>query len=113
MHPIEGFLYHSANLIPIMFTHHPIIINVCKIDLNYAAILGHDGYEYPGHGDWFHTVHHMKIRGNYGSMNAPFDWLFGTVDYGDDLDHIKVDKHGNFVKELEYQEGGSAEKKEN
>lgn len=102
MHPIEGFLYESATAIPVLlFNHHPIIINVCKIDLNYAAILGHDGYEYPGHGDWFHSVHHMKINCNYGSANAPFDWLFNCVDFGTDIDNVKVDNTEKYIKELE------------
>lgn len=86
MHPIEGLIYETAVFLVLPFAHHPVMINLIKIDLNYAAILGHDGHEYPAAGDWFHTVHHMKIKGNYGSPNCPFDWLFGTVDYGEDLD---------------------------
>jgi len=85
MHPLEGFIYMSAMALPMFITHHPIMHNFVKIDLTYAAILGHDGHEYPGGGDWFHTIHHMKTKGNYGSATCPFDWLFGTVDYGDDL----------------------------
>ena len=88
MHPVEGLLYESAVFIPMLFckSHHPILINFIKIDLCYAAVLGHDGHEYPAAGDWAHTIHHMKIKGNYGSPNAPLDWLFGTVEYGEDLD---------------------------
>lgn len=85
MHPIEGIIYESACLLPLMFIHHPIMYNLVKIDLNYAAVLGHDGHEYPAHGDWFHYIHHVKVKGNYGSPNCPFDWLFGTVDNGDDI----------------------------
>lgn len=109
MHPIEGFIYESGILIPILFKHHPIIIVVTKIDLIYAAILGHDGYEYPGHGDWMHTVHHMKIKCNYGTANAPFDWLFGSVDHGDDMDHITVDKNEKYLQTLEKGEPSSNE----
>ena len=83
MHPIEGFIYESACVIPLFFTHHPILINYIKIDLTYSAFLDHDGHEYPGHGTWFHALHHIKVKCNYGGNNAPFDWLFGTVDYGD------------------------------
>lgn len=102
MHPVEGIIYESACLIPLLFAHHPIMINFIKVDLNYAAILGHDGHEYPAHGDWFHTIHHMKIKGNYGSANCPFDWLFGTVDYGTDMD--LDDQNNRYLKELEEQD---------
>ena len=84
MHPIEGIIYESAMLLVLPFTHHPVMFNYIKIDLQYAALLSHDGHEYPGMGDWYHTSHHMKIKGNYGSPNAPFDWVFGTVELGED-----------------------------
>ena len=48
MHPIEGFVYESACIVPCFFFHHPILIWLIKIDLTYKAILGHDGYDYPG-----------------------------------------------------------------
>ncbi len=44
---------------------------------------GHDGHDYPGAGGYMHTLHHMKINCNYGTANAPFDLLFGTVEYGE------------------------------
>ena len=102
MHPIEGIMYESATLLPLLFMHHPIMINFIKIDLNYSAVLGHDGHEYPGHGDWFHLIHHMKIKGNYGSPNAPFDWLFGTVDLGEDLNMDEQTE--KFLRMLEEQD---------
>lgn len=86
MHPIEGIMYESATLIPLLFQHHPIIHNIVKIDLCWAAALGHDGHEFPAAGDWFHNIHHQMVKGNYGSPNAPFDLLFGTVDYGENMD---------------------------
>ena len=48
MHPIEGFLYESACLVPCLFLHHPLIIFIIKVDCTYKAILGHDGYDFPG-----------------------------------------------------------------
>merc|ERR1712203_28812 len=47
MHPIEGWLYDNATMIPWFFFHHPLVINVCMIDLHLGAMLGHDGYDYP------------------------------------------------------------------
>lgn len=111
MHPLEGFFYESAIMIPVLFAHHPIVIVVCKIDLSYAAILGHDGYEYPGHGGWMHQVHHLKIKGNYGTINAPFDYLFGSVDYGDDMDHVTVDRNEKYIQSLEKGESNEQNQK--
>lgn len=108
MHWIEGIIYESAVLLFLPFAHHPILINLTKIDLNYAAILGHDGHEYPAAGDWFHTIHHMKIKGNYGSANCPFDYLFGNVDYGTDLD--LEEKNQAYRKELEAAQRNASKK---
>jgi len=58
MHPIEGFIYEHAAVFPCMFFHHPTIIWFTKIHLTLAAILGHDGYDFPGAGDWLHYIHH-------------------------------------------------------
>jgi len=82
MHPIEGLFYESAVFVPCFFTHHPILINFLKIDLTFAAVLGHDGHDFPASGDWAHLLHHMKVNCNYGTPNAPFDLLFGSIDYG-------------------------------
>ena len=84
MHPIEGIIYLSATLLPLMFIHHPFLILFVKIDRCWGATFSHDGHDFPGFGDWFHSLHHIKVQGNYGTANAPFDWLFGTVDYGDE-----------------------------
>ena len=58
MHPIEGFIYETAALTPLLFYHHPLLIWIVKLHLTLAAILGHDGYEFPGAGDWVHYIHH-------------------------------------------------------
>lgn len=83
MHPIEGMIYESACLVPCLFFHHPLMINIIKVDLTLSAVLGHDGHDFPGSGDWFHYLHHTKTDCNYGSPNAPLDWVFGSIDYGD------------------------------
>ena len=84
MHPVEGFMYETACMLPCLFFHHPIMINITKIEENLGAILGHDGFDFPGNGDWYHLIHHMKINCNYGNTMAPYDYLFGTlVDEGD------------------------------
>lgn len=70
--------------------------------------MGHDGHEYPAAGDWFHTIHHMNVKNNYGSANCPFDWFFGTLDYGDTID--LEDENERYMKKLEAQEIEDAKK---
>jgi len=83
MHPIEGFIFETASLIPCFFAHHPILILVIKVDLGFRSIIAHDGFMIPGAGQaWDHYIHHVKFECNYGNSNAPFDWLFGTFDDG-------------------------------
>ena len=48
MHPLEGFFYESANIVPCFFSHHPSILLICKIHLSLMAMWGHDGYDSPG-----------------------------------------------------------------
>ena len=97
MHPIEGFIYNTGALVPLLFSHHPLMLNFVKIELTYSAVLGHDGHDYPAHGDWFHLVHHMKINCNYGSPAAPFDYIFGTIDYNGE-DEV-ADSNERYYKE--------------
>ena len=93
MHPLEGILYESAILVPLYFTHHPFVLLVIKIDLTLRAVLGHDGYDYPGSSNWYHYLHHTKVHCNYGTTNAPFDWLFGSWDYGvEDWKELKAER---------------------
>ena len=50
MHPIEGFIFETASLIPCFFAHHPILILVIKVDLGFRSIIAHDGFMIPGAG---------------------------------------------------------------
>lgn len=54
----------------------------------------------------------MKIKGNYGSPNAPFDWLFGCVDYGDDLDLDDAEQRYQKMLEAEAEAEGKEFKKD-
>ena len=84
MHPLEGFLYESANIVPCFFLHHPSVLLICKIHLSLMAMWGHDGYDSPGQGHYFHYLHHTRFDCNYGSENSPLDWLFGSYCDGSD-----------------------------
>ena len=40
--------------------------------------MGHDGFQWPGSGDFFHLLHHRHFDCNYGWPGGHLDWLFGT-----------------------------------
>jgi len=78
MHPIEGTLYYTAALIPVAFGLHPVHALAVIIDCAMGAWLGHDGFQWPGSGDYFHILHHKHFDCNYGAMHVPLDYFFGT-----------------------------------
>jgi len=78
MHPVESTLYYSAALIPVAFGLHPVHALGVIVDCAMGAWLGHDGFQWPGSGDYFHMLHHKHFDCNYGAMHVPLDWLFGT-----------------------------------
>ena len=82
MHPVESAFYESAIFVPCFFTHHPYFIVVIKLHLLLTAILGHDGHTLPGAGNYNHYLHHAYADCNYGTINAPFDWLCGSYEDG-------------------------------
>jgi len=87
MHPIEATLYYSAAFIFLPFGAHPCIALGCIIDCGVGAWLGHDGFQWPGSGDYFHQLHHRHFDCNYGAMHVPIDWWLGT--YAGSQDDIK------------------------
>eukprot|EP00854_Cymbomonas_tetramitiformis_P008495 gene8495-10091_t len=78
MHPVESTLYYSAAFICVPFGCHPAIFLACIIDCAVGAWLGHDGFQWPGSGDYFHQLHHAHFDCNYGAVHVPLDKWFGT-----------------------------------
>lgn len=78
MHPVEVMLYYSAALIPVAFGLHPFFALGVFVDCAIGAWLGHDGFQWPGSGDFFHLLHHRHFDCNYGWPGGHLDWLFGT-----------------------------------
>merc|ERR1711892_317092 len=78
MHPVESTLYYSAALIPVAFGLHPVHALGVIVDCAMGAWLGHDGFQWPGSGDYFHMLNHKHFDCNYGAMHVPLDYLFGT-----------------------------------
>jgi len=93
MHPIESFTYFTAALICVPFGCHPTIFLGCVMDCAVGAWLGHDGFQWPGSGDYFHQLHHMYFECNYGAMHVPMDKWLGTFCAGKDKD--KMTKNNN------------------
>lgn len=78
MHPVESFTYYTAAFIPLIFGAHPIVFFYTKFDLTLAALIGHDGFAFPGGGSQPHWLHHLMVDVNYGENYAPFDYFFGS-----------------------------------
>lgn len=100
MHPFESTLYYSACLIFVAFGCHPVIVLGCIVDCAVGAWLGHDGFQWPGSGDYFHLLHHSFFDCNYGAMHVPIDKWVGTfVGCKEDLKKVwgdqKVGVEGN------------------
>ena len=88
MHPVEATIYYSAAFIPVLCFPgpiHPAVALSCIIDCGVAAWLGHDGFQWPGAGDYYHLLHHQHFDCNYGTPQVPLDYWFGTFagDKGD------------------------------
>jgi len=93
MHPLESTLYYSAALIAVVFGCHPAIVLGCIIDCGVGAWLGHDGFQWPGSGDYFHMLHHAHFDCNYGAMHVPIDkWLGTFISCKEDLRKVWGDK---------------------
>jgi len=78
MHPVEATLYYSAGIMPALLGLHPVLSLGCIADCAFGAWLGHDGFQWPGSGDYFHNLHHRHFDCNYGASHVPMDYWFGT-----------------------------------
>ena len=69
MHPVEATGYYSAAFIPALWANcHPVFALTGIIDCAIGAWLGHDGFQWPGSGDYFHLLHHRySYTGQSGS----------------------------------------------
>jgi len=101
MTPVESVLYISAALIPICFRsgRHPWLHLYTKLDLIIGAQIGHDGFDVPGGGSYYHQLHHAHFECNYGdSAGIPWDWLMGTFEDGSSYSKREVAAVGATVK---------------
>jgi hypothetical protein len=71
MHPLESSTYYTAMWLPIAAAAaaglpgvHPIVMLYTKMDLHFAALIGHDGIGYPGNASQAHWLHHNNFDCN-------------------------------------------------
>lgn len=110
MHPVESTLYFSAAFICVPFGCHPAIFLGCIVDCAVGAWLGHDGFQWPGSGDFFHQLHHENFNCNYGAMHFPMDKWFGS--YAGSKADMKKIWSGKTFTAAEGGKGNIAEKAE-
>ena len=90
MHPIEHLLYFSSVMIHLVVPSHPVhvLFHFYVEGLNPAfSHSGYDGVLWGDKkrieaGDFFHQLHHRHISCNYGTVEMPWDRLFGTFHDG-------------------------------
>jgi sterol desaturase/sphingolipid hydroxylase (fatty acid hydroxylase superfamily) len=75
MHPVESSTYYTAMWVPIAVAAaaglpgvHPIVMLYTKMDLHFAALIGHDGIGYPGNASQAHWLHHNNFDCNVSSV---------------------------------------------
>ena len=94
MHPIEHLFYYSCIFVPTLFfvgiKQHPIHMLFNKWHAQLSPLPGHDGFDAPGGGSYFHYLHHAHFECNFGTPMVPFDKVFGT--YEDGSKYRKINK---------------------
>lgn len=93
MHPVEHLLYFSGLLIHFIVPSHPthVLFHLYLESLHPA--FSHSGFEgvfvrdnkRMQTGDFFHQMHHRHINCNYGTVEMPWDRLFGSFNDGRDI----------------------------
>ena len=90
MHPVEHLLYFGTALIHFVVPTHPVHIIAHLMFYGLYAITTHTGFEgvWAGGrkrlhlGNFHHQMHHRYFECNYGTLEVPWDKLFGTFHDG-------------------------------
>ena len=82
MHPVEHLLYYTCTLVSLLYPLHPVHFLFNKFHADLSPLPGHDGYDKPGGGSYFHYLHHAHYDCNYGTPMVPLDQLFGSYQDG-------------------------------
>ncbi|NRB01713.1 MAG: sterol desaturase family protein [Rhodobacteraceae bacterium] len=90
MHPVEHLLYFGTALIHFVVPTHPVHLICHLMFFGLYAILTHTGFEgfWAGGkkrlhlGNFHHQLHHRYFEVNYGTLEIPWDVLFGSFHDG-------------------------------
>ena len=90
MHPVEHLMYFGTGLIHFVVPTHPVHMVAHLMFYALYAITTHTGFEglwAKGRkryhlGNFHHQLHHRYFEVNYGTLEVPWDVLFGTFDNG-------------------------------
>ena len=85
MHPLEHLVYFSVFPLVWFVPVHPVIIILMTVYMLVGPAPSHSGFDYLrigswriSTGDWFHQLHHQYFNFNFGNVQSPFDWIFGS-----------------------------------
>ena len=86
MHPIEHLMYFGSVLVHFAIASHPVHIIFHLMFYGLYAITTHTGFEgllSKGRkrlhlGNFHHQIHHRYFECNYGTLDVPWDKLFGS-----------------------------------
>ncbi len=95
MHPLEHFLFFSSVLIHWIVAAHPIHILFHMQHQALTAATSHAGFEgllvkdkkSMALGNFHHQMHHRYFECNYGSLDVPWDKVFGSFHDGTEQSH--------------------------
>lgn len=90
MHPVEHVFYFGTALIHFVVPTHPVHLICHLMFFGLYAIITHTGFEgiwAAGRkrihlGNFHHQLHHRYFEVNYGTLEVPWDKLFGTFHDG-------------------------------
>lgn len=100
MHPVEHLLYFGTALIHFVVPTHPVHMITHLMFYALYAITTHTGFEgvlLRGKkrmhlGNFHHQIHHRYFEVNYGTLEVPWDKLFGSFHDGTDAGKAAMKK---------------------
>jgi len=98
MHPVEHIIYISSVLIHFVIASHPVILLLHLYIRCLGPAFSHSGFEklltkdkaLTDAADFHHQLHHRFFECNYGTVDIPWDRLFGSDHNGSDEDTVRT-----------------------
>ncbi|MEM7243435.1 MAG: sterol desaturase family protein [Pseudomonadota bacterium] len=95
MHPIEHLMFFSSVLLHWMIAAHPVLILFHMQHQALTAATSHAGFDALlikdkrslELGNFHHQMHHRYFECNYGSLEVPWDKVFGSYHDGSEASH--------------------------